>query len=629
MMGRQALERASRFPPAKFGHASRRRPASIYTASANLLGTGLALALLSIFSFGEARAQSVPKAYLQARQLLLLQRWDQALQLIESVVPGRDEEWLLRESLLAEAYEGQRNYGALEILARQALERKPDRADRTTWLLLRGRLLLLGDDLDSAEAVLEAAWKEQPSDSTIVQVARLYQQHSLSDLALATYLEARRIRRDSVRFALDIAELYEARRDYARATDEYFNAIHVDSAFTRQVENRVLQLVGTAESRDAIEKELKKAALRPDGSVIARRILTTLYLDDGHPDLAWRAALEVDSLLQQHGLNLVSFMRLSTERGYYEAARRAAATLLERYPESPVRYQAEWELASLAKTMGDWQVARDQYAQMSKNSPVARFRFESALEYADLEREHGGNLNRADSVYAMVAGSFETGPYYGRALLGRAEVAVAQGDFDAARSHLTAAATVLPQDPAREEVAYRLGELSYYEGDLEAATEIWKALTVDYDRSPWVNNALDYLFLLSNYSSTAPADLKLLARAEALSRRGRQDSSLVLVSGLRGSAEAPLAPKANFLAAGWHRLAGRSDSALAIWDSFVEAYPDDADAPKAMLLSAKLCEVELHRPEAARSRYAGLLERYPRSHWADEARKRIRLMDGL
>jgi tetratricopeptide (TPR) repeat protein len=373
---------------------------------------------------GVAFAQGVPKPYVQARQLLLLQRWDQALQLIESVVPSSDEEWLLRETLLAEAYEGQQNYGALEILARQALERKPDRPDRVQWYLLRGRLFLLGDDVDSARAVLDRTWKEHPTDSVISAVATLYEDHTLSDLALATYLDARKVVGDSARFAMAIAELYEARRDYARATDEYFRAIHSDSSLTRQVENRVLALVNTTESSEAIEKELKKASIHPESAVIARRILTTLYLENGHPDLAWRTAWEVDSMLQLGGTNLIGFMRQSAERGYYDAASRAATTLLERYPTTPVRYQAEWELAGLAKTMGQWQSARDQYAQMARNSPVARFRIEAGLEYADLERENGGKPELADSVYAEVAASMPQGPYLGRALLGRSSVAV-------------------------------------------------------------------------------------------------------------------------------------------------------------------------------------------------------------
>jgi len=590
----------------------------------------LALAVLWLgFAGSAARAQALPKAYVQARQLVFLQRWDQALQLIESVVPATDDEWLMRESLLAEVYAGQKNYAALEILASEALERKPDRVDRTRWLLLRGQLLLQSDHLDSAKAVLDQTWKEHPSDSIVLQVAALYEQHSLSDLALATFLEARRVTRDSLRFALAVAEICEARRDYARATQEYFRAIGADTALTRQVENRVLQLVHTQEGRDAIEKELLQARSRPDGAVVARRILTTLYLEDGRPELAWRAAWEVDSLLAAGGLNVISFMRMAAERGYYEAAARSAQVLIERYPESPMRHQAEWELAGLARSMGDWESARDQYAQMSRNSPVARFRYEAALEFADIEREHGRRLDQADSVYAMVSGTLQAGPYVARALLGRAAVAVARGDLQAARTYLTAAASSPIQDPSREEVAYRLGELSYFEGDLEAARDAWQALVTDYPRSPWVNNALDYLFLISNYMQVAPGDLKLLGRAEALSRRDRPDSSLALVAGLRGAPEAPLAPRAAFLAAEWHRQAGRIDSSVVLWDAYAAQYPNDPDAPRALLYAARLCEKGQDRPQEARNRYSQVLERYPRCQWVEEARSRIRQLDGL
>jgi TolA-binding protein len=587
-----------------------------------------AVPLLALCLVGTVRAQGIPKAYIQARQLLLLQRWDQALGLIESVVPSSEEEWSLRESLLADTYEGQGNYAALELLARGALERKPDRADKTEWLLEWGRVLLLGDDLDSANAVLNRAWKASTDDSTITRVADLYKEHSLSDQALAIYLEARKVRSDSTRFALQIAELYEARRDYARATDEYFRAIRRDSTLTRQVENRVLQLIQTAEGREGIEAELRRAAARPEGAVMARSILTTLYLEDGHPDLAWKAACEVDSLQHLGGANLISFMRLASERGYYEVARMAAATILERYPGSPIHHEAEWEMAQMSRSMGDWQGACEQYATLARTSPVLRFRLESAVEYADLEREHGGRLDLADSVYGQVLSASPTGVYANQALLGKAAVAVARGDLDGARSLLAQVAQAQPQDASREEAAFRLGELSYFEGDLKQAGETWKALTNDFPRSPWVNNALDYLFLLNSYADAAAADLKLLGHAEALSRRGRQDSALVLVTGLRGSIMAPLAPRATVLAANWHRLAGRTDSALAIWDAFAESFPKDPDAPWALLSAARLCELELSKPEAALNRYNKLLEQYPRCQWAEEARSHIRRLGG-
>jgi outer membrane protein assembly factor BamD (BamD/ComL family) len=143
-----------------------------------------------------------------------------------------------------------------------------------------------------------------------------------------------------------------------------------------------------------------------------------------------------------------------------------------------------------------------------------------------------------------------------------------------------------------------------------------------------VNDALDYMFLITNYLAVAAGDLKLLGRAEALARRNLQDSSLALVSGLRGAQDAPLAPRATFLAGQWHSQEGHLDSALAIWDGYAVLYPSDPDAPRALWLAARLCEEAYHKPQEARSRYSLLLERYPRCHWVEEARGRIRKLDG-
>jgi outer membrane protein assembly factor BamD (BamD/ComL family) len=576
-----------------------------------------------------AAADDFQKRFIQARQLMHLQRWDQALGLMEGVVPETDEQWTMRESLLAEIYRGQKNYGSLELLARQALERSPNRPDRTQWMFLRGELLLLADHLDSARSLLDSLWRADPTDSTIVRVAQLYEQHSVADLALTTLVEARVVLEDSTRYALPLAALYEARRDYAGATAEYFHALDMDTALTRQVENRVLQLVQTEEGREAIEHELQRAAGRADAAVPARNLLVTLYLEEGQPDRAWQAAWEVDSLTAQGGVSLIMFMRQATERGYYAVATDAAARVLSHYPTSPVRHQAEWELAQLSLRTGDWPAAADQLQEMATTSPVQRFRVEAALSYAQIQAEQFSNLSTADSTFESVAMQNRAGIYYGKAMLGRALVAIARGDIAAARAVLVSLSEAQAQGDIREQLTYMLGELSYFEGDLEAAQEVWTSLTVDFPRGIWVNNALRQVLLLSAYAAVAPADLKLLGRAEALSRRNQPDSALALVAGLRATKSAPLAPRATVLSAEWHSQARRPESALALWDYFVAAYPEDPDAPRALVMSARVCESTLSQPDAALLRYNKLLEDYPRSHWAEDARSRLRFLGGL
>jgi TolA-binding protein len=587
-----------------------------------------ALFLVGAWS-GTAAADEFQKRFIQARQLMHLQRWDQALGLIESVVPETAEQWTMRESTLAEIYRGQKNYGSLELLAQQALERWPDRPDRLQWMFLRGELLLMADHLDSARVLLDSLWRANPTDSTIVRVAKLYEQHSVADLALTTFVDARAVLQDSTRYALPLAALYEARRDYASATAEYFHALAMDTAMTRQVENRVLQLVQTEEGREAIERELHRAASRADAAVPARKLLVTLYLEDGQPDRAWQAAWEVDSLTTQGGVSLILFMRQATERGYYAVAREAAARVLARYPNSPVRHQAEWELAQLALRTGDWSAAAEQLQIMATTSPVQRFRIEASLTYAQVQAEQFTNLRAADSTFEMVAMQNRAGVYYGKAMLGRAQVAIAQGDLAAARTMLVKLAEAEPQGAVREELTFRLGELSWFEGDLEAAQDVWTALTLDFPKGTWVNDALRHVLLLSAYAAAAPADLKMLGRAEALARRNQPDSALALVAGLRATKDAPLSPQAVILSADWHSQARRPDSALALWDYFVAQYPTDPDAPFALLSSARVCEEWLSLADAAQMRYKKLLEEYPRSHWAEDARSRLRFLGGL
>jgi TolA-binding protein len=584
----------------------------------------LLLVLLTVAA--AARADETDKRYVQARQLIYLERYDQALTLIESVTPATPEQWTQREDLLRDLYSGQKNYAALEDLTRAALARVPDRVDRAQWLLLLGELNLKADRIDSAEAILDGLWKADPSDSMITAVAALYEQHALSDVALSTYLKARQVTGDSTRFAMPLASLYESRRDYGRSTVEYFKAMAHDTAMARLVENRVLQLVGSKEGSAGIEAELQARSTAAATRLPALRLLSVLYLETGRPDRAWRAAWQVDSLSGKQGVTLSLFIRQASERGYNAVAREAARAVINSYPQSPVRHQAEWELARMAARSGDFQDAANQYRYIAENSPAVRFRNEAALAYADLNMRELGDLATADSVYRSILERPRMMPIYDQAMLGIAYIQEARGRLDSARAVLLALANASPDSPVRDELTYRLAEIAYFEGNLKLAREGFDGLPRDFPRSLWANDALRRSLLLTAFATVAEADMKNLARAEYLSRQRRFDSALVLLAGMRTSAEAPLAPTALFVAAETHLAAGRADSAVALWDQYVTEYPESGDAPLALKNAAEVADFRLQQPQEAVAHYRRLLEAYPRSHYAEAARERVRVL---
>jgi len=579
-----------------------------------------------LLTAGTVRADDIDKRLVQARQLIYLERFDQALQLIESVAPANEGQWILREELLRDLYNGQKNYAALERVVQSALERRPDRPDKSEWLFLRAELYLKADHVDSAEAILDSLWHADLADSTIARATALYQQHALSDLALGTYLKARESRGDSTCFALPLAALYESRRDYAHATEEYFRAMERDTLTARLVENRVLQLVNTDEGRQGIEPELQNRTRQTSTALPAQRLLSMLYLETGRPDLAWQSAQKVDALSGQQGLTLTLFIRQASERGYYAVAREAARTVITDYPGSPVRHQAEWELARMAAQTGDFEDAARQYRFIAESSPAVRFRMEASLAYADIVMRDLGDLATADSVYRAVLSQPRVMPYYDQAMLGTAYIASAKGQLDSCRSVLVELAKASPNSPVRDELTYRLAEVAYFEGNLKLAQEGFTALATDFPRSLWVNDAQRRGLLLTAFSEVAAGDLKALARAEALSRERQFDSALVLLSGIRTSAEAPLAPTAILVAADTYLAAGRPDSAVALWNEYVATYPQGGDAPLALRKAAEVTDFRLKRPQAALAIYRRLLEEYPQSHYNDLARQRVRVL---
>lgn len=576
-----------------------------------------------------AWSDEVDKRFVQARQLYFLQRYDQALQIAESIVPQTADQWTARENLLRDIYNGQKNYAALEALIRDALSRDPHRPDLADWKFLQAEMYLKADRADSARTILDSLWQAHPTDSTINRVATLYENNTLGDWAMATYERAREFSGDSTRFAYELALLHEARRDYAGATTEYFHAMERDSISARAVLTRMVQLLKTNEGADQIESALLAAADEPETSLPAHELLVALYLETGRPDQAAEAAWYADSVGNRKGVQVIQFMRQASDRGYNQTAARLGERAVAAYPDSPMRFQVEWEMTQMTERAGNYQEAAAQYAHIARSSPAMRFRMTATLAYADLQRLHLGHPKIADSSYFALINNPRALEFKGRALLGRAMCKEMLGQFDSARAILLQMADVNPRGNPREEMAYRLAELLYFDGKLDPALEAFKAVTTDYPKGLWVNDALRRTLFLTAYRSAAESDVKALAQAEKLSRMGLHDSALARIAGLRLSDKSPLAPIAMLWAADIHLAAGDSDSALTLWDGFVTRFPENIDAPYALKRAADLCDQQLGDPHAALVRYRKLLEAYPRSHYVELARRRVRALGEL
>ncbi|HUS80457.1 MAG TPA: tetratricopeptide repeat protein, partial [Armatimonadota bacterium] len=146
--------------------------------------------------------------------------------------------------------------------------------------------------------------------------------------------------------------------------------------------------------------------------------------------------------------------------------------------------------------------------------------------------------------------------------------------------------------------------------------------------SPWANDALQRLsFIRENLDGKGRAEgdyLTALVRVDG----GDLDGAEKLLRGIADVSSEPLADDARMLLGGLRAERGDPAGAVAIWEGLAADMPDSLLAPEAMLRAADTRRDALGDLPAARRSLEALVQGYPDSAAADQARQLLDTMPG-
>lgn len=198
------------------------------------------------------------------------------------------------------------------------------------------------------------------------------------------------------------------------------------------------------------------------------------------------------------------------------------------------------------------------------------------------------------------------------------------GRLEPARAAL-AATTSRARTPAEREVAeFDLIELDFFEARFDTAAAAYRAFALRHPRGYLTNDAISRLFLIDENSDSGTAPLALYATAARESRAGRPDSATAVLKQAAeryrgGSLEDDI-----LLALG--DLSSSSPApaaALGYFQTVADMKPDSPLAPAALMRIGRYHAEVMQDIPAVIATYERVLERFPESVEADEARKLI------
>jgi tetratricopeptide (TPR) repeat protein len=353
--------------------------------------------------------------------------------------------------------------------------------------------------------------------------------------------------------------------------------------------------------------------------------LVELYLEAGKYDAAVETVNALDADESRGGFRLYDIARRLGTFDEEERALEVLKDLEKRYPESPQLREAILYRAKLHERLEDPEGA---YAILSEYASgvetVDQRSFDVHMERARLLAGPLGSVEEALDVYDELLGNHLLRPRHEAIRLQRAEVQLNLARYEGALADFRELAGGSRSASVRERAEYLIGEIFFYDGELDSAAAVWARQVETFPKGELANDALKRIYLFNENYGEDGTPLKRLGQVYRLTAEGRLDVATARLDSLLAEyAEDPIEDDM-LIEAGelWLQL-GDPGKALPYYSDVARKYPESRLAPVAMMKKGELLESSLANPTEALTVYEELIVRYPLSIEASEVRPRV------
>ncbi len=472
----------------------------------------------------------------------------------------------------------------------------------------------------------------------------------LFDKAIATYIRGRKDLGDEFVFANELGYLYSFTMDYRNSTREYITMLRQNELQYDFVQSRLSSIV-------ARDEGLKAAVAVVDEEVTLQqtipllRIQLWLYMEQNRYNDAFTVAKKIESLVNSSGVEVFQFAeRLFREKEYSISSQ---AYLLALTGGLPVQHkpQAKFGFArcveelsargdsvassrnektiSLLETQPTFSGAIDLYAQVAKEFPFSNIGANSLYRIGVIRYKQLFDLDGALNMFDSVMAISPAGPMIPEVLSTIGDINIAQGKLDDAQKRFTMMGKSPYSNQEQQSFAQlRLAELQFFKNNFDSALTTLQPLTQNL-KADETNDALILQYFITENQFQFRAALKQFARAELLARQFKFSEAVNEFGSIVDLYfAAPLSDDALLKKAEYQIHLHQFNQALASYRRLLDDFTLSTEKDKTFFRMGELYQTHLNDKHKAIAAYETILEKYPFSLFAEEARKRIRLLRG-
>lgn len=575
----------------------------------------------AILTAQEQRVEGFAKTLTRAEAYLSRGQYENGIILLEKLrLRQPHDPKLLR--LLERGYRRTKRYSdLLDLVADRLPTSKDHLADMTTIADCQFKL----GQLAEAESTLTKLLTPPPEEPrAYLQVARAYQRNGRYQQAVRMYELARENTGDSTLFSRELADLYEAKREYAKAIREYYLDIQLNPRNLQGVRRKIAAIARMEEGIVELTAALEQIVDENPDNFHARRMYAELLLESRDPQAAWEQYLAAEELAPDPKENVLYFIGRCLEQDWPEMARRACLFFFDRYPEhtATVDVQLFHARALIAGGFADTAltILTKVAALFDRNERQA----ELYTQIGDVYLDSRPNLDSAEHFYrlALNVGSRQDNRL--KAALRLGDCRVRRGDLDGADSAYAVSGELRLSPTQAEKVMFKRAELLFFSQQFDSLSTVLKVLLEKYPKGFFINDAIILSLRVSENREPFDWSLKKFSIAALNRRQNRLDSATTYYWQLAADSTNGLADDALLELGRSYAQAGQPDSSVLAYQYLTDRYPKGFLTPAALTEQGVVYATLLGQPEKAGLAFRRVLADYPHSPYLEEARRRLR-----